>query len=532
VPKAEKPPKVSAKEKEKVAEAKPELEMPVRNYTPLIIAGAIGGGGVLVLGLLVTLVCLLVFGRREKQIAQNNTAKATAAAVAATQPNAEAATAEKTSETNPAGPVPQATAADPKAAESSAPPAGSSSVKESPPEPTATGTAASAPTEAKKEPTPEAKSESKPEVKPEEPKPAAKPAAPKAAPKPEPKPDPFKGLAKAVELPDLPEAPGQPATDTLMPAVLGPCKLDDKAPLSVTLLGGDAAIRSARQKFELQPKAGSPQGWDFALTGGPAPVNIATLSAKEGSLIFQWTEEGVKQATVAKQLSNCALNLVAGSAKQAVALRTVVLGAPLPIEIDKSGASVKWSLGDLPVAKHVFVEVTRVEGIKANKPEPKTANLGEPITVWLGATDKSYPLALKLTTSANARGVEVKLQPQVKLEGQEARLYRRKELLNLQPQIENELPFLAEKLEQAKRDRPSTDPLKGPLEKKQIDDRKAALTVQLAQRTTMRDQINYLIGFNDTYQGSAIHFRVSYQAGDTKIDLLRTEEEPPPGKAK
>ena len=67
--------------------------------------------------------------------------------------------------------------------------------------------------------------------------------------------------------------------------------------------------------------------------------------------------------------------------------------------------------------------------MKQSKQEPKDAvTAGEQFTISTGPTDESQPLGLKLTTSATARSVEIKLQPQVKLKGEEPKLYRRKEM--------------------------------------------------------------------------------------------------------
>jgi eukaryotic-like serine/threonine-protein kinase len=518
--------------KGKTQDEKPQKVAPAKTSMPLIIAAAIGGGGVLLLALIIALVCVLAFGGK-RDVAQGAKTKAAPAAKAAAptpapvERNPPSNEGEKNPEVNPAAVAPDASAAAATTTD-----AKSTSAKESPPEKTPASSADAPATDAKKESPPEPKTEPKPQPPPET-KPAAKPTASKATPKSEPKAEPFKGLAKAVSLPDLPELPSQPATSAIDPLILGPCKLADKTTLAVTLVGGDGAIRTSRQRFEIQPRANSTSEWDFLLSGGAAPVVIAGLSAKDANLIFQWTDEGIKQASVAGQLANCALNLTAEKANHLVALRTPVMGQPLTVEIDKAGAGVRWNIGEMPVAKQIFVEVTRVDGFQALKKEPTslTVPVGETITVWTGTTEKMMPLALKLTTSSTARGMEVKLMPHAKLEGQELRAYRRKEFSALQLQMENEMPLLVQQLEQAKRDRPSTNPVKGPIEKKQIDDRKAALAAELTRRTAVREQLEYLLGFTGTFQNTAqIHFRVYYQAGDTKIDLLRTEEEALPAK--
>src|SRR4029453_13565732 len=121
---------------------------------------------------------------------------------------------------------------------------------------------------------------------------------------------------------------------------------------------------------------------------------------------------------IARQLCNCALDLTTGASHFITALRTPIHGDPLKVEIDKASPAVRWNIGALPMAKQMFIEVTRTEGIKANRQEPKgPVGVGETLTVGTGKDDKAVALFLKLATSSTARTVDVKLQPQVKLEG-------------------------------------------------------------------------------------------------------------------
>jgi hypothetical protein len=44
----------------------------------------------------------------------------------------------------------------------------------------------------------------------------------------------------------------------------------------------------------------------------------------------------------------------------------------------------------------------------------------------------------------------------------------------------------------------------------------------------MLEKINFATGFEEKFSGSVqIHFRVYYQSGDTRLELLRTEESRP-----
>jgi hypothetical protein len=175
--------------------------------------------------------------------------------------------------------------------------------------------------------------------------------------------------------------------------------------------------------------------------------------------------------------------------------------------------------------------VTRVEGVKDIRKEPAEPVVpGTPLTVWLGPSDKWFPLGLRLTSSANNRGVSISFQPQIKLQGfNEPRPYRRKDVPAMQQQAAAELDAATKGLEQAKRDRPSTNPIKGPIEKELIEKRKTLFTEQLTNLTVVIEQLAYIAQFMETTQGEAkVHFRISYLADDVPIDLLITEEKPPP----
>ncbi len=510
-------------------------------YTPLVLAGAIGGGGVLVLGLGIAVICVLTLRNAGRPLVDSAEAPTTTQVVAMNDaggatPAENEANPEAPADVNPEvtvaapaeadAPVKKVTAKsepEPKPTEkkepaSSAPAAGSAAGKAPATEPAAA--------ESKTSPAPETKAEPAPIAA--EPKPAAPEAKPAAKPAAKPKTtDPFAGFAKAVALPELPDMPDASSAATLSPIELGPCAADEKAKLTINLLGGDTAIRAPKQKLELQPKTDSGREWNFVLSGGAAPINVATLAAQNGKLMFQWTEDGVKQAALAKQLCNCALAL--GEKRQIAALRTAERGAPLPVDIDKAGASVKWNIGDLPLAKQVYIEATRAEGFKVLRQEPKNpANVGDALFVHTG--EKTAPLILKLATSSTANAVEVRLQPTVRLEGwPEARPYRRKELVNLQQQQGQDLTILTKehstlKSKSIRLDSPEYKVKEATLER---------MSKELVALNTVLDQLRFILDFSGaTDIPPKIHFRVYCLAGDAKIDLLRTEDEPPPEKRK
>jgi serine/threonine protein kinase len=356
-------------------------------------------------------------------------------------------------------------------------------------------------------------------------KPAPPPAksAPKAVAKPAPKPRPFDGLPTAVDLPPIPSA-----GDSAEAAVLGPCRVDDQALLLITLAGGAAATRNSKQRFELEPQAASGRQWEVVLAG-EMPQKLATLSVENGKLTFAWQPGLEMLAATAHLLSNCALILQTGEFRHVVALRKPVLGEPLRIDLDKP-ASVRWTIPDLPPARQLQLILTRVEGVEEIRKEPsEPVAPGSALAVWMGPKGKPFPLGLRLTSNANNRGVTLSYQPQIKLQGfSEPRPFRRKDVPAMQQQAASELDAATKGLEQAKRDRPSSNPVKGAIEKELIEKRKTLFTEQMNNLTVVIEQLAYIAQFMEVTQGEAkIHFRISYLADDVPIDLLVTEENPP-----
>jgi hypothetical protein len=55
---------------------------------------------------------------------------------------------------------------------------------------------------------------------------------------------------------------------------------------------------------------------------------------------------------------------------------------PLVIDIEKPSASVKWTVNNLPLAKQIFLEVTRTEGFPKLRQDPKgPTTVGDTVTI-------------------------------------------------------------------------------------------------------------------------------------------------------
>lgn len=524
------------------------VEQPTQ-FTPLVLAGAIGGGAFLVVALLIAVVTLLwLVSRRTSSIPA--TAPAQVAATNQSGPPGQVAAQPSSSEeSNPIATTEEQNLGDERKPGEERNP-GSELAQAPNSNPPATGLApgleAPIPVPATAPPPPELETPAAQpksdnttpgaaEPKPEKPaaqktpQPAPKSPVAKPAKKANVKADPFKGLARATTLPAI--ADSDESADSNAPFSLGPCMISDDTPFEIKLLGGEGAVRGTKHRFELQPLADTKNAWDIVVAGVGPSIPIASLVGDGEELQFRWSAEAAKQAALARQLCNCAFQLISGPAQHVLALRTSVLGSPLVIDIDKSNCSVKWSLGDLPANKQLFVEVTRTEEIARHRQEPKLPiNVGETATIWTGEKEEQAPLGLSMATVANARDITVNLQPQVKLDPTaKPAIYKRKDVQAIHQQTVQELPYLREQLEQAKRDRPSTIPQKAAIEKPLIEKRKIDAAVQLEKKDALLNQLIFITQFGENFPGTAkVHFRVYLQLADNKIELLRTEDPPPP----
>jgi serine/threonine-protein kinase len=502
----------------KAADAPGSVQAPAasKNLVPLLIAAAIGGS-VLVLGGIGVLVAMFAFGGREKPVAQAPQPKAVATAQAVESNPAEsnpveanpaaanpAASPQAADAKNPFLAFPAAPAKTPDSKTEPVPPAGPPKAEPTPePSPPAPVSTAAAP-EPAPEPMPKAKS---PKAKTE----------PKAKPKAEP--NPFEGFAKAVALPLLPEGTAQPASDALAPQSLGPCQTADDAIVLAKLKGGETAIRGGKQKLDLQPKGGTaPRDWEFQLIGGDAPLVIATLAAKEDSLVFQWTEAGAKHAAQARQLCNCALDLAAGAGKHVVALRQPASGQPLVVDFEKA-TSVKWTIENLPDPKSIHVEATRFDGLPRQKLQPSAAPLGDELVLWTGPAEDAMFLSLKLVPSAQGRGVQLAAQPQVKLQGMtKATRFSKKEAAASRQAADAQLANLTGQLNLLSKKKAK----KGDA----VDQAKAQIQNQLDETHKGVAALDQVLTFVSSQQGtSRIHFRVYHEVEDGQIDLLVTSDD-------
>jgi hypothetical protein len=499
-----------------------------KSKLPLILAGAIGGGLLLVVGLGVAVYVVANWGKGEKQ---QLVAQADAVPTASEAPAGEA-NPETNPEANPeVNPEPAPDAAPPPSAPVTPEPAtpaasalpavqqlpGAAPTDAPPPMGTPFGAAPAVPSAATDAPVnPALPDAAASDTAPTEPAPAEAEAAPEPA-KPEESRagNPFQGFAAAVELPPLTSTVAEPA-EPLSPVALGPCVVDEKALVIIHLQGGSGAVRGGKQTFELKEASGgtSLREWEISLLSGDTGVVVARLEAKDGQLWFQWQRAAPEQ-TSAALLQNCGLSMSAGADHHKVALRKPVIGEPLAVNYEKPGA-VRWTIESLPDPKSIMIEIGRLEGdFQAHKFDKQPLEGSDTGGVWVGTTEESLVLGLKLTTSLTARGIEVKSTPQIKTTGM-----KRPTPLNLRDLTseEKKVAFRREQLTVQVNSLPKQ-------KNEAVDRQRNLMNVEIEKVNAYGDQLTQLASLVENLNGKAkIHFRVFYQTEDGEIDLLTTDE--------
>lgn len=524
-----------------------------KSLAPVIIVAALGG--VLLVGCITAAVVVgLNWSRAPAQPvavatkAIDSAAKAAADAAAQEKAIQDALAAASIGETNPAAPAETnpapPTAAPAKPAEPAPAPEPAKPAAETKPEiqtePAKTDSTKTAPNPTEPSKTEAANSEpAKPEpAKPDpakteppnktEPPPLREP--PKAEPaKPEPaKPAPakpaaasntFQGLPTAIDLPKLTPGMTDPSADALVSLVIGPCTPDTTAQLK----GGQSALRGGKTTFELREgKDDQSLGkWDVVMTIAQAPLNIAQLSVQNKQLAFQWTAEGAKNES-SPYLGNCKLVLSAGTDQHEISLRKPIEGEPLLVDLEKPGATVKWTVEHLPDPRKIVVEISRLgEAFPAHKfdPSPTMEGNSADTLVWIGADPENALLGIKFESSQTPKFVQVKGAAQLKSGGKAEPLIKRK-LLEFVKGIDSRRFALLKKQEAFEKAEAKTDTQKK-IRQVELDNTKKELE-GLAATEEQTKQVQQLI--EELKEKSEVHFRVYYLADESsQVDLVVTD---------
>ncbi len=376
------------------------------------------------------------------------------------------------------------------------------------------------PAETKKvEPKPDAPkgAPNKDDPKKEEPKKADAPMPPPA------KPGKTFEIAAAVDLPRLPSADSSAPAEA--PAkVLGKINIDPKETCFLAMYGGEKAMKG-RNQLSLRNAQGGTASRDWEVMQKDATGTetlIATLALPAQELKFEWTPDGLKNPN-ASALRNCAIKITAGSEKpQFMALRTATKSAPIAIEnLERSTLAAKFSLDAVPDGSAL-----RLEPSVANQKIVFDAG-GPDITkgeqwIFFGESKELAPLALKLDTSVTGKGIQITALPFVLIPNEKPQkltpaLRKKISVVDLQKQATN----LAGELDRGKK-MTKEDQAKFQNDINLLDLRRSELDKLIHRLQKLDELVQQLNG------SGKIHFRVFYDAGETQVDLVKTDDNAPP----
>ena len=514
------------------AAASPEADAPTpkkpgKKPSMAIVIGVGIGSGVLILGIGVTIL-IWVLSQAGKPIVDKNAIAKAENKAKATTPTEEAGNPEANPEVNPEV---NPTAEPPGTAATKGP-------EKTSPAPTTEGPKTTVPM-----PIPGANDPMNTGVKPPMPMPMPMPATPTPMPmppkvepvKPMPTPEPmvpvgnpFVGFAKVVTLPPL-EEKNKPLPDATKPLLLGNIKLPPKALCLINLKGGDNAISTnAKQKFVLEAgnNGTSERDWDFKLAteGAGATVTVAKLSLQNDQLNFQWTDDATKNLNAAPYLCNCVLSMSAGMGSHVLALRQVVTGEPLKIDLEKP-MTTKFKIDYPPNPKQIVIQLGPPEGsfpkFKFEKPELTAKN--DNTMFMTGPGEDIMLLHFKLVSAMSGPLLKIDAQSNYQIHGMtKPDKYVKAKMNRLIPDAEaasaqalNQQHQLNANLAQIPEER-----------RAQVEAEMKKLVEDTATRKT---QAGMLVGLVKDLQGAGkLHFHIYYEAdSDTKVELVSTGAAPP-----
>jgi serine/threonine protein kinase len=350
--------------------------------------------------------------------------------------------------------------------------------------------------------------------KPEPPKPAPpKPAAPQAKP--------FEKLPTVVDLPPLP-TPEKPAA----PAVLGEIHVSPEQLVSILLNGGEDAARG-KQVFSLQNANGTdPRNWEVSLTGkaGEESTVIAKLHLDQNKFSFEWTPEAAQQAA-APYLANCLLKMSAGKDVSSLALRKPVeTEEPVTLDMEK-GSVLKLAVENTPDPKKVRVELVGLNPVMFPNPEFKPEATVEAakgtMYVWLGDKPEQRGLGLRVETADRGKTIEVRFQPQFRLDPQAQPLKLTKKLLpDLSARLEQSMAALTAR---------SAAVQASNLPKDRKEQAKTAFDQEQTKAKEQHERVLAAIELHKRMHEAAVaHVRVTYATEAGPVVLAQTKGAPPP----
>lgn len=488
---------------------------------PLILAGAIGGGVLLLGGLAFGIYMMMGSSttKPNKTVAQVN-AKTPAAEAkekekAAAEKPVEKATSESESnptvseEANPTLPPDgPAAAATPNAITAEKPAEAAKPMPMPMPEkPDMPPGESPTPDPASPEPTPPAPTPTPP---------APMPAPTTPAPAPMPMVDPLAAFTKAVvSLPKLEEE------TALAPLEIGPVTFSPKVDVVIYLLGGEGAM-PGKQVFGITEGANgslTKRDWEIHLNpdvNSQAGPVVATLSIKDDKLMFGWTEEAKKQP-IAGNLANCILQLNAGKVQKKVKLREPQAQPGLVLKTDKPLKDLKWNIENAPDAKRVIIEVVGVDGLPGKQFDPKNMldAVKDSTVMKVGLNDQQLLVYYKIDVTMKGKSVTITPKMLIKLGEYDPEPFNKKKAMDLAKLLEQQKVLLegqtkmADELIKKNKER-------GDQAKRQVESDQKKRDAAAKDEPVLQDILKNL------NENGRMRFRVYYKVDGDQVDLVTT----------
>ena len=338
---------------------------------------------------------------------------------------------------------------------------------------------------------------------------------PPAKPKPPmPNKKPFADLPKLLALPELQDGQSKK---------LGSVYIPEGELCFIKLRGGANACKGS-QALGLRNADGglAERDWEISAKDGDAgtEVKIAHLSVDDNyELKFQW-QPAAQEQPVAAYLMNCAFSFSCAGESHVATMRQPTQAEGMVVDFKKSVTKDDWVIESCPEPDSVRLEITGVQGAKYTV-EPAPIVEADNATAWVRIEDGGGMVSLKLETSMR-RNLQVSVEPHIKPmpDAQPQKFSERvlKQYLTQATQAQQGLTQTVQMLRQALKAPGVSDNDK----KRNITPRLALAESQLAKADTAVKDLQALSELMTALSGNMrINFRVFYDADSSQVDLLR-----------
>ncbi len=331
------------------------------------------------------------------------------------------------------------------------------------------------------------------------------------------------GLADAVTLP--------PVDDTA-PVKLGDVPADAATQLTLTLLGGDEAIKGsplvALGDAEEGNAAAGEDGdlvWPVSFSEDAAAFTpVGEFRRHDGQLSFHWTAAAVEHMDAAA-LRNCLLGVSAAGRQHVMRLREPVVVPPLEVDLVRTIHQAKIKLDDPPPVDEIYIELG---DIRVNFPgAPALTDTQRLIPLKGGQQTLDFgngTKLLRLTVVGNASsGIVVSLKTDFMVTTMnEPQAYTKGNISKVGAPISKGIDKLTVPIAKLRAERRRTFYL---TKSREIDRQLSVLEPQLATLERAKQELLQLSSAYDVlHQNSKLHFRLKYAVGNFELILAESRD--------